>query len=176
MVSIHAPARGATDQGDGLTARGKGFQSTRPRGARRVAGRHPPVYSAFQSTRPRGARHGRRQRVYAIGAFQSTRPRGARPPACHATPTGGCFNPRAREGRDFDLLDLILRYQVVSIHAPARGATKQEKQNIVSKLFQSTRPRGARRGKSVDRVSYVTFQSTRPRGARPATLKRSWIS
>ena len=54
-----------------------------------------------------------------------------------------CFNPRAREGRDW-------RKRVeagncfVSIHAPARGATMQTKQSKGSKMFQSTRPRGAR--------------------------------
>ena len=55
----------------------------------------------FQSTRPRGAR--RTWRIFILGGqmFQSTRPRGAR--HIHA-------------------LHLTLD-QIVSIHAPARGAT-----------------------------------------------------
>ena len=54
------------------------------------------------------------------------------------------FNPRAREGRDKQrgcaksLLD-------VSIHAPAKGATRKESRlKQIKWLFQSTRPRRAR--------------------------------
>ena len=35
-----------------------------------------------------------------------------------------CFNPRTREGCDIDDL-VVLRSSVVSIHAPAKGATDQ---------------------------------------------------
>ena len=55
------------------------------------------------------------------------------------------FNPRAREGRD------------------ARLALS----SACACVFQSTRPRGARRGLTVANYAYVEFQSTRPRGARP---------
>jgi len=54
-VSIHAPARGATEQSkmmDGFIA----FQSTRPRGARQLAAVNAAMKDGFQSTRPRGAR------------------------------------------------------------------------------------------------------------------------
>ena len=54
-VSIHAPARGATERQHG-DARGRGFQSTRPRGARRAVYRGALESVQFQSTRPRGAR------------------------------------------------------------------------------------------------------------------------
>jgi len=58
----------------------------------------------FQSTRPRGARqHDRMRHCIDVRVFQSTRPRGARPLLV--------FN---RGGRD-----------IVSIHAPAWGATRQ---------------------------------------------------
>ena len=53
------------------------------------------------------------------------------------------FNPRARAGRDrFDGI-LCLRRRV-SIHAPARGATHPGRQRPSASMFQSTRPRGAR--------------------------------
>ena len=79
-VSIHAPARGATAPGPSCGRFGFLFQSTRPRGARRL-----PVLPAGDSV--------------------------------------SCFNPRARAGRDEDI-DLALGARsVVSIHAPARGAT-----------------------------------------------------
>ena len=143
-VSIHAPARGATMQVAGLLIN-VWFQSTRPRGARRsVAATHDRVAVSIHApargaTRMRNlgsavgrcfnprARAGRDGDTAAIAAscnsFQSTRPRGARPtaaPCCegvrwvsiHAPARGatrliassmtraGCFNPRARAGRD----------------------------------------------------------------------------
>ena len=102
-VSIHAPARGAT---------------------RRTAG-SIPAGVWFQSTRPRGARHDRIAAHRAEERFQSTRPRGARPGRARAQrSSGSSFNPRARAGRDLPATILISRRQAVSIHAPARGATR----------------------------------------------------
>ena len=56
--------------------------------------------------------------------FQSTRPRGARPRIDTMNIAVVCFNPRAREGRDEEARALFGSRYVVSIHAPARGATK----------------------------------------------------
>ena len=81
-------------------------------------------------------------------------------------------------------------YGKVSIHAPARGATRQWRQRLsrqssfnpraragrdvtMAKFaypeiwFQSTRPRGARRKAPQKVETNAMFQSTRPRGARP---------
>ena len=122
IVSIHAPARGATSAKRVILSFAA-FQSTRPRGARRLTasrpkdkesfnprareGRDRPLMQMslaeklFQSTRPRGARrYATRPRVTLI-RFQSTRPRGARHHRCDRLTRGHCFNPRAREGRDF---------------------------------------------------------------------------
>src|SRR5690606_38647628 len=79
------------------------------------------------------------------GWFQSTRPRGARRNAAGYRGTDDCFNPRARAGRDPKTVAIGHNSQsfqstrprgarqvivgppqtntVVSIHAPARGAT-----------------------------------------------------
>ena len=77
-----------------------------------------------------------------------------------------CFNPRAREGRDGGKW-LIIHSAHVSIHAPARGATTSCCVNgRFARMFQSTRPRGARRCSTQCSKQRVTFQSTRPRGAR----------
>ena len=67
-----------------------------------------------------------------------------------------CFNPRAREGRDrFCQQDTaILR---VSIHAPARGATHLTWQCVAGRVFQSTRPRGARQTKRRPRSALTSF-------------------
>ena len=55
--------------------------------------------------------------------FQSTRPHGARrcARACARSPRG--FNPRARTGRDRQRRSRTDAATLVSIHAPARGAT-----------------------------------------------------
>ena len=76
--------------------------------------------------------------------FQSTRPRGARRDGDKA---------KWREG-------------VVSIHAPAGGATWILHLVAESDLFQSTRPRGARLNLDSTYTGMSEFQSTRPRGAR----------
>ena len=165
------------------------FQSTRPRGARQNRTVCNDMQPPFQSTRPRGARLGfvglstreqgfnpraraGRDRSYLFKParptrFQSTRPRGARPglgTVLNVSYEG--FNPRARAGRDAarggrpssTLVSIhapargattcppakSLRNEV-SIHAPARGATSRLATSRRRKSFQSTRPRGARR-------------------------------
>ena len=76
-----------------------------------------------------------------------------------------CFNPRAHVGRDPDEKSKT-KDGVVSIHAPTWGATKWNSLKMDLTLFQSTRPRGARRETSSDLLIRARFQSTRPRGAR----------
>ena len=78
-----------------------------------------------------------------------------------------CFNPRAREGRDLAYVSARAKTagfqstrprgarrtpdkdgapgKDVSIHAPARGATRAWRTGRRGRAFQSTRPRGARR-------------------------------
>ena len=120
------------------------FQSTRPHGARRAqlaifssVRRFNPrartgrdlmmgltvAHSSFQSTRPHGARLTRSVTVVRWRWFQSTRPHGARHPA---------ESPQTRPAP-------------VSIHAPARGATRGTVHTSFDIVFQSTRPHGARR-------------------------------
>ena len=192
-VSIHAPAWGATGSrshlpqqslrrfnprarvgrdaaGSGGMGSRRGFQSTRPRGARPIPCLRSLASSKFQSTRPRGARPATScASCWRSRRFQSTRPRGARPvrtdrgfnhpadvsihaPAWGATITvslpgraGNCFNPRARVGRDHCTRNKNAAICNVSIHAPAWGATGDHQRSArFASLFQSTRPRGAR--------------------------------
>jgi len=56
---------------------------------------------------------------------------------------------------------------MVSIHAPAWGATESPANIPVPQGFQSTRPRGARQVGLINPITVRRFQSTRPRGARP---------
>ena len=122
-VSIHAPTGGAT--GDGLEPstlrlcfnprahggrdltkpvvvyRGTEFQSTRPRGARRLS---PPRTSRRFCFNPRA--HGGRDVITNSVNLNEL-----------------CFNPRAHGGRDPLLVRLVSAVQRVSIHAPTGGAT-----------------------------------------------------
>ena len=124
LVSIHAPAWGATGRGHGGGCRDGGFnprtrvgcdrrknpgsacshrfQSTHPRGVRRWGSTSPASHFWFQSTHPRGVRRFRQVVPFSHELFQSTHPRGVRPHAAG----------RARDA------------QIVSIHAPAWGATQ----------------------------------------------------
>ena len=97
--------------------------------------------------------------------FQSTRPRGTRPSCQLTSSASASFNPRVREGRDFD--NAVARRSVpVSIHASARDATHPQVAAAAFCLFQSTRPRGTRRKYGLASVGSQKFQSTRPRGTR----------
>ncbi len=97
--------------------------------------------------------------------FQSTRPRGARQIADHDLEPSHSFNPRAHVGRDITAIHALQSGGVsihaptwgatmfsafksatihVSIHAPTWGATSHNQSEHKIKMFQSTRPRGAR--------------------------------
>ena len=75
------------------------------------------------------------------------------------------FNPRAHVGRD-NVGTLSGTEEAVSIHAPTWGATEIGVTKAERFLFQSTRPRGARRPDTRGTAQALKFQSTRPRGAR----------
>ena len=101
------------------------------------------------------------------------------------------FNPRSREGSD-KIIDKPLPIHPISIHAPARGATKTGCTVCGKQIFQSTLPRGERQCTYQRRMDFgdfnprsregsddiirlmrriiSTFQSTLPRGERPVLL------
>ena len=142
------------------------FQPTRPRGARPMPYMFVTFCVLFQPTRPRGARPMFCMLVTFCVLFQPTRPRGARPHRPPIAQTGQCgFNPRAHEGRDHDSSDASgglecfnprahegrdrsalngLALEGVSTHAPTRGATAALLTVLPWRVFQPTRPRGAR--------------------------------
>ena len=146
------------------------FQSTRPRGARRLGigglshdgdvSIHAPAWGATVNRRWRGCRMIRFNPRARVGRDAIPRLPGhgtaavsIHAPAWGATCTGGvlsppgaCFNPRARVGRD-----------------PARLRSVYS-----TGTFQSTRPRGARLACPGQDSCLIPFQSTRPRGARRA--------
>ena len=64
--------------------------------------------------------------------FQSTRPRGARRAILKQVEDETFrFNPRARVGRDTIQLDVGTAQVLVSIHAPAWGATSLQSNSLV---------------------------------------------
>ena len=144
-VSIHAPARGATQQPANIVV----FVDVSIHAPARGATFHGGL-------------------LQTLGAwFQSTRPRGARQDSGRAAYRARCFNPRAREGRD-GVPDNRLNRFFVSIHAPARGATYFALRDIRRREVSIHAPaRGATTPTCPSYCSASAFQSTRPRGARP---------
>ena len=103
-VSIHAPAGGATNRGDYEVLDKYQFQSTHPQGVRRLIVEKYLVKDL---------------------EFQSTHPQGVRPVETEFTaPAVPSFNPRTRRGCDCDQVDGRVLASIVSIHAPAGGATR----------------------------------------------------
>ena len=143
----------------------------------------------FQSTHPRGVRLGIVQRDNGTIAFQSTHPRGVRLPCTFAIVQAlHCFNPRTRVGCDVYViaetkygsmfqsthprgvrlcrLYALLAFKVVSIHAPAWGATHSGfSDNLVKSVSIHAPAWGATYQPSL-KGSRSWFQSTHPRGVR----------
>ena len=101
-ISIHVPARGTTIDTDEISA-GLQFQSTSPRGGRPYSAKWSVTGCQFQSTSPRGGRQRLKEWYVSYTTFQSTSPRGGR--LLIPTSWRGIryFNPRPREGDDFNV-------------------------------------------------------------------------
>ena len=122
------------------------FQSTRPRGARLKQGLRGFILRCFNPRARAGRDKNRCSSSMAMRRFQSTRPRGARRlRVLNRVRRSGCFNPRARAGRDHHRA-CHPGYYAVSIHAPARGATRRRKQIMANSSVSIHAPaRGATR-------------------------------
>ena len=168
-VSIHAPARGATEA-IAYRRRMSWFQSTRPHGARRsfrVDLGHPGEVSIHAPAR--GATSRIRKRILRQ-MFQSTRPHGARPASAARQPPERCFNPRARTGRDRARSSTTTTSGCFNPRARTGRDTADPAPSSPYQEFQSTRPHGARPPGMVQGATAGVFQSTRPHGARLACL------
>ena len=187
MVSIHAPAWGATCGVPRLFPTSE-FQSTHPHGVRQTFCRKLAYVVVFQSTHPHGVRPTSALLALVRSWFQSTHPHGVRPKADEKVsmkkrfqsthPHGvrlaaslGCFrpasfNPRTRMGCDDTSYQIIVMPTCVSIHAPAWGATSEISLYVYPRKFQSTHPHGVRQT-TFDVIQDVSaFQSTHPHGVR----------
>ena len=125
LVSIHAPARGATKCRRCWGQTTFSFQSTRPRGARHPQSHAPRMPATCFNPR---AREGRDRSCLSCGAFhlpfQSTRPRGARRSTLYTAETFGAFQSTRPRGARHRVGMQDMGALRVSIHAPARGATR----------------------------------------------------
>ncbi len=176
FVSIHAPAGGATSARLPPKTKAKKFQSTRPRGARHSAEIEMEHTGMFQSTRPQGARRVRLTERLIKRSFNPRARRGRDQEPDDNTSTDSGFNPRARGGRDLFFGQPITLGQLFQSTRPRGARRSLVHQKPDSQWFQSTRPRGARPLTYAEIVQYAKFQSTRPRGARPYNLiYNEWI-
>ena len=143
MISIHAPAKGAT---------------TRTMQMRLSISYFNPRSREGSDTFPKS-------RYYRKISFQSTLPRRERRKLSICIQYDKNFNPRSREGSD-DVTDCTKLNKTISIHAPAKGATRSCRLRFTLCLFQSTLPRRERPFLLHLRAPSRLFQSTLPRRER----------
>ena len=122
--------------------------------------------SIFQSTLPQGERRSDWSYAEVCWRFQSTLPQGERPAAVIALSRESLFQSTLPQGerRDYELVSYW--QSIISIHAPARGATIPLYRTPACQLFQSTLPQGERRLICSHTITCNLFQSTLPQGER----------
>ena len=144
-ISIHAPAKGATDK-KLLHPELQAFQSTLPRRERQnsmCAESQPTNFNPRSREGSDALWQSRILHFYQISIHAPAK--GATNNMEEKDNGKNYFNPRSREGSDqayqSDFADLI-----ISIHAPAKGATASVLQSqTLYHVFQSTLPRRERR-------------------------------
>ena len=120
------------------------FQSTLPRRERPFTPAEDIVFILFQSTLPRRERHERRN--------------------CNSNPAD--FNPRSREGSDTAGEADAVNLTVISIHAPAKGATFRSASCPLFSNISIHAPAKGATAKSCKDIKHSRFQSTLPRRER----------
>ena len=145
-ISIHAPAKGATNSNAHTILRKTISIHAPAKGATNFDCFHLQCHHLFQSTHPRRVRHVVSELFGWHVQFQSTHPRRVRLVATasldiapfisiHAPAKGAT---RAGNGP-------IFYAKNISIHAPAKGATGHHTRRASARQFQSTHPRRVRR-------------------------------
>ena len=121
-VSIHAPARGATLDKEQYWIIYYGFNPRSREGSDSICDAWATVFICFNPRSRKGSDILARAEKYNEFALQSTLPQGERHIILPDNIVIFCFNPRSRKGSDFQRIVQNLS-DLVSIHAPARGAT-----------------------------------------------------
>ena len=136
LVSIHAPARGATGSLCPLSNAAPVSIHAPARGATFHVAAQQRIHIVSIHAPARGATSSRILQCGCVrsSAFQSTPPHGGRPPVARVLQgrQSGGFNPRPRTGGDpFRTTWPRTGRNEVSIHAPARGATYADGEGTV---------------------------------------------
>ena len=189
LISIHAPARGATSINPFFSSSTINFNPRSREGSDIIFFRSDPARIDISIHAPaRGATPNPNNQT-SDGKFQSTLPRGERQisnpfarqlseisihaPARGATTTKCSMRNISflisihapARGATKNYLVTVNRFYI-SIHAPARGATPSNYHQNPHKKFQSTLPRGERQQSAKGYYRGWKFQSTLPRGER----------
>ena len=172
-ISIRAPARGATGALGHTNSHPK-FQFAPPRGGR-LSKSAPCWRKSNFNSRPRegGDPCFPCSRV-APFPFQFAPPRGGRPPGAGYRRHGIHFNSRPREGGDVVSHDGS-RVLLISIRAPARGATGLTIGMMAMMKFQFAPPRGGRPpGKPVQLIHQISIRAPARGATRIDPLPRGY--
>ena len=154
LISIHAPARGATSINPFFSSSTINFNPRSREGSDLNQPLFLFIHHKFQSTLPRGER-----RLIQITKRQTEN-----------------FNPRSREGSDASV-SVAATAVGISIHAPARGATELDCHIIMHEENFNPRSREGSDRKAITILSLLQkFQSTLPRGERHIESSSSLFS
>ena len=146
------------------------FQSTHPRGVRRVRRSESPLqYNVSIHAPAWGATRTLRSTSPSISVFQSTHPRGVRPKVIYNRQCSQrSFNPRTRVGCDHGDPGLLALPESFNPRTRVGCDYVVQARHRDTTRFQSTHPRGVRRTVQARHRGTSWFQSTHPRGVRPA--------
>jgi len=167
LVSIHAPAWGATKKQDD---RGRPYYVSihAPAWGATSNQRAAAYSSSCFNPRARVGRDGLPSRQLPRCHSFNPRARVGRDKEARQRRRGGCcFNPRARVGRDYCTAKGANWHMMFQSTRPRGARHIRTLFMFRGATFQSTRPRGARLRRAGNFVLILMFQSTRPRGARP---------
>ena len=150
-VSIHAPAKGATVSLARARVRISRFDPRPREGGDKVEAAQIARTAGFRSTPPRRGRLPERIDERMSDGFDPRPREGGDLSSWRSYAVSARFDPRPREGGDQAFLDLA-RKLLVSIHAPAKGASALDMLNLLQMPFRSTPPRRGRRRRTMHRA------------------------
>ena len=132
-ISIHAPAWGATRSTTCITSCGVNFNPRSRMGSDVMPGKASSWSRVFQSTLPHGERPTESAAHAPVVCYFNPR---SRMGSDRIVKIGGTliayFNPRSRMGSDERLIISVVPCEVISIHAPAWGATVSMAGSLIS--------------------------------------------
>jgi hypothetical protein len=166
VVSIHAPAGGATHTTRNKGWRGKRFNPRSRRGSDTGATADNTAALGVSIHAPAGGATWGSSCPLGGSPFQSTLPQGERRVSGGIIFQVSGFNPRSRRGSDTQHTHQAAPQPLVSIHAPAGGATEQwfQRRGVVRVSIHA--PAGGATKEISTNAAACPFQSTLPQGER----------